>query len=154
MPWLRRSIGLLLALLLPTIPGLAAGPGPVLFFAVLSADEQSATTESPGTGRADFSLDRGSLRLRWKVSFGRLTSSAIGAHIHGPQRPGTNAGVQVDLGQKPLRSPLQGAAILTDAQLQYLLAGRMYVNIQTSRYPAGELRGQIQRGPPAGPTGN
>jgi hypothetical protein len=26
----------------------------------------------------------------------------------------------------------------------------MYVNIRTQKYPAGELRGQIQRLPPAG----
>jgi hypothetical protein len=38
--------------------------------------------------------------------------------------------------------------VLTDAQLEYLLAGRMYVNVRSRRYPAGELRGQIQRVPP------
>lgn len=122
--------------------------GPVKFFADLSADEQSATTISPGTGRADFSLERETLRLSWKVTYNKLTSAATGAHIHGPQRPGTNAGIQVDLAPKGLQPLLEGSAILTDAQLEYLLAGRMYVNIHSVRYPLGELRGQIQRRAP------
>lgn len=128
------------------------GP-PVQFFADLSAAEQSTTTLSPGVGRADFSLERATLRLSWRVSFERLTSTALGAAVHGPQRPGTNAGVQIDLGGARPRSPLSGSAVLTDAQLEYLLAGRMYVNIRSSRYPSGELRGQIQRRPPVARAG-
>jgi hypothetical protein len=92
-------------------------------------------------------LDRATLRFSWRVSFTGLTSAAIGAAVHGPQRPGTNAGVQVDMGGKRPAATLQGSAVLTDAQLQYLLAGRMYVNIRSQKYPAGELRGQIQRLP-------
>lgn len=124
------------------------GP-PIGFIAVMTADEQSATTESPGIGRAEFLLDRATTTLSWKVTFKDTTSEVTGAHIHGPQRPGTNAGIQFDLGTKGLKNqPLEGSAVLTDAQLEYLLSGRMYVNIHTSKYPAGELRGQIERVPP------
>ncbi|MFO1426258.1 MAG: CHRD domain-containing protein [Steroidobacteraceae bacterium] len=125
-----------------------AGP-PVRFYADLSPEEQSTTTISNGRGRADFSLERATLRLSWRVSWARLTTSVVGAGIHGPQRPGTNAGVQFDMGTRGLAPPLTGSAVLTDAQLQYLLAGRMYVNVRTRKYPDGELRGQIQRLPPA-----
>ena len=149
--WSRKAQSCCVAALL-FLPSLAAavdaGP-PVRFYANLRPEEQSSTTISPGSGRADFELDRATLRLSWRASFKALTSAAIGAAVHGPQRPGTNAGVQVDMGGKRPASALQGAAVLTDAQLQYLLAGRMYVNIRTQKYPAGELRGQIQRLPPA-----
>ncbi len=138
------------ALLLAPVLSAAVDTGPpVRFYANLTPDEQSSTTLSSGVGRADFTLQRADLRLSWRVTFSRLTSAAIGAALHGPQRPGTNAGVQVDLGGKRPAAALQGSAVLTDAQLQYLLAGRMYVNIRTQKYPAGELRGQIQRLPPA-----
>ena len=126
----------------------SAGP-PVRFYADLSPDEESTTTVSPGTGRADFSLERATLRLSWRVTYSKLTSGVIGAAVHGPQRPGTNAGVQLDMGAKGFAPPLVGSAVLTDAQLQYLLAGRMYVNIRSRKYPDGELRGQIQRLPPS-----
>jgi hypothetical protein len=132
--------------LLVAAPAQAADP--IAYFAVLSADEQSTTTESPGTGRANFSLDRDTLRLSWRITFSDLTSPPTGAHIHGPQRPGANAGVQVDLAPKGvLKSPIEGSAVLTDGQVEYLVAGRMYVNIHTQKYPEGELRGQIQRVP-------
>ncbi len=142
-----RAVGLL-ALLLGVSTLRAAEPGPVRFFALLSAEEQSTTTLSKGAGRADFSLDRDTLRLSWRLSFSGLASPATGAAVHGPQRPGTNAGIQIDLAPKSLAPPLQSSAVLTDAQLEYLLAGRMYVNVRSRRYPAGELRGQIQRVPP------
>lgn len=124
------------------------GP-PIGFYAVLTADEQSATTESPGSGRADFLLDRATTTLSWKVTYKDTTSPVTGAHIHGPQRPGVNAGVMFDLAQKGQKLPLEGSVVLTDAQLEYLLSGRTYVNIHTTKYPAGELRGQIERVPPA-----
>jgi hypothetical protein len=140
------------AFLLIALGGMTASaqesPGPIGFYADLSADEQAETTESPGFGRADFLLDRDTVRLSWKVTYSKLTSAATGAHVHGPQRPGTNAGVQIDLAPKGLILPLEGSAVLTDAQLEYLLSGRMYVNIHSQRYPRGELRGQIQRVPP------
>lgn len=121
--------------------------GPVLFVADLSADEQTSTVNSAGRGRAEFSLDRATLRFSWKVSYSRLSSRALGVSVNGPQRPGTNAGVQIDLAPRGPAATLQGSAVLTEAQLDYLLAGRMYVNLRTARYPVGELRGQIQRVP-------
>ena len=125
-------------------------PDPIVFYADLSADEQSSTTISPGSGRVDFFLERATQRFSWVVRFQDLTTRPIGAAVHGPQRPGTNAGVQFALAPESGLSnlPLQGSVVLTDAQIEYLLSGRMYVNIRTLRYPEGELRGQIERQPP------
>jgi hypothetical protein len=120
------------------------GP-PISFYADLSADEQSAITESPGAGRVEFTLDRPTLRLSWKLTYNVLTTPATGVHIHGPQTPGGNAGVLVDLGGNGLKSPIAGSAILDGGQLEYLLTGRMYVNLHTTKYPEGELRGQVMR---------
>ena len=125
------------------------GP-PIAFVAILSADNQSATTESPGSGRVDFLLDRPTTRLSWKATYKGTTTQVTGAHIHGPQRPGVNAGVLFDMAPNGLgKLPLEGSVILTDAQLEYLLSGRTYVNIHTTKYPEGELRGQIDRVPPS-----
>ncbi len=120
------------------------GP-PIRFHAVLSADEQSAPTESPGVGCAIFVLDRSTLRLEWKMTYSKLLATATAAHVHGPQTPGGNAGVLFDLAPDGMQSPLQGSVILNDGQLSYLLTGRTYVNLHSTRYPAGELRGHIMR---------
>ena len=119
---------------------------PIRFYANLSADEESAPTESPGKGRADFVLERETLKFSWSITYEGVTTPVTGAWIHGPQRPGTNAGKLVDLAPRGLKSPLQGSIILNEGQLEYLLAGRLYVNIYTTRYKdGGELRGQSTR---------
>ena len=120
------------------------GP-PIRFHALLSADEQSAPTTSPGVGCALFVLDRPTLELTWTITYSQLTSTATAAHVHGPQTPGGNAGVLFDLAPDGMGNPLKGALVLNDGLLAYLLTGRVYVNLHTTQYPAGELRGQVMR---------
>lgn len=120
------------------------GP-PILFEAVLTADEQTAPTESPGTGLAQLSLERSDLKLTWTVTFSGLTSAATTAHIHGPARLGDDAPAVIDLGAANPTSPLSGSTTLSDIQLELFLKGRVYVNIHSAKFPKGELRGQIQR---------
>jgi hypothetical protein len=122
-----------------------SGP-PINFFAVLSADEESAVTESPGVGRVDFVLDRRTLKLSWKVSFRKLTSAALGMHVHGPQTPGGEAGILFELAPAgALRDGFAGFKVLDDGLLGYLVQDRLYVNLHTRRYPAGELRGPVRK---------
>ena len=125
-----------------------AGP-PIRFFADLSADEESAVTESPGAGRVEFVLDRKTLRLSWKVSFRKLTTAPIGLHVHGPQTPGGEAGILFELAPpRGLRDGVSGEKLLDDGLLGYLVQDRLYVNLQTRRYPAGELRGPVRKARP------
>ncbi len=118
---------------------------PIQFVADLSADEESAPTESPGSGHAEFTLDRATLKLNWVVTFEKLTTPLTSAVVRGPQKPGTNAGVLFELGPSTAKSPIKGSITLNDGQLEYLLAGRMYVNLHTVKYKDGELRGQLHR---------
>ena len=120
------------------------GP-PIAWTTDMSADEESAFTESPGLGHADFTLERATLRFSWKVTFSKLIGKVTGVRIYGPQTPGGNAGVLVDLGGGGLTSPVEGFAVLNDGQLRYLVTDRMYINVTTTKYPAGEIRGQLQR---------
>ena len=120
------------------------GP-PIRFRALLSADEQTVTTESPGVGCALFVLDRPTLRITWTVTYQDMTSAALAANVHGPQGVGSNAGVLWNLAPDGMKSPLTGSIVLNDGQLEYLLTDRVYANITSRRYPEGELRGQIRR---------
>ena len=47
---------------------------------------------------------------------------------------------------------MEGSVTLNEGQLEYLLTGRMYVNLHTVKYPNGEIRGQLSRQRPAGST--
>jgi hypothetical protein len=126
----------------------AAGP-PIHFYADLSADEQSAVTDSPALGRADFILERATLRFSWVVTYSDLTSAPTAAGLHGPQTPGGNAGLLIDISETGLGSPIKGSKIITDGEVDYLLTGKMYVNLRTAKFDLGELRGQIMRKRPS-----
>lgn len=121
--------------------------GPIYFYANLSADEESAPTESNGSGRAEFTLDRDTMRLSWVVTYVGL-GQVLSAQIAGPQRVGVNGSQIYDLGKTGLKSPVKGSIVMTDGELQYLMERHLYVNITTARYKDGELRGQIERLPP------
>lgn len=116
------------------------------FYADLSANNQTRLTISPASGKADFELDLTNLTLTWEVEFQGLTGAPVAASLHGPSQPGANGLAFVDLAPEGIRSPLSGSAVLTEAEVQYLLAGWTYVNITTDKFPYGEARGQVDVG--------
>ncbi len=120
------------------------GP-PISWFTNLSADEMSWTVDSPGTGRADFVLDRETMKFSWTVTYQKLTSPAVRVAIHGPQTPGGEAGVLIDLGEGGVASPIKGSTIINDGMLRYLVTDRFYLMITTTKNKTGEIRGQLQR---------
>ncbi|MDX2221302.1 MAG: CHRD domain-containing protein [Rhodospirillaceae bacterium] len=119
----------------------------ILFTAKLTPDEQSAPTYSPASGVAEVRLERETLKITWKVTYQDLTGPATVAGLYGPENVGANAGMVVDLSPNGLKSPIEGSAVLSDGTFQYLITGRVYVNIHTAKYPDGELRGQLRRQP-------
>jgi hypothetical protein len=79
--------------------------------------------------------------LRWRLTFSRLTSRAIGAHIH-LGAPGTTGRVVVAL-CGPCRSGVARTARLRPSIVEALEDGLAYVNVHTRRNRRGEIRGQI-----------
>ncbi len=134
--------------LLATLSGPAtiAADDDILFTATLSDDDQSVPTTSPGVGFAEVRLERATMKITWKVTYKGLTSPPTAAGLYGPENVGGNAGLVVDLatGGK-LASPLTGSTVLSDGVFQYLITGRVYVNIHSRKYKDGELRGQLRR---------
>jgi hypothetical protein len=128
------------------LPALAADDD-IIFTAVLTDNEQSIPTESPGKGFIEARLERATLKLSWKVTFENLTSPPTEAGLYGPENVGANAGQVIDLtgGKRPIQSPIIGSAVLSDGVFQYLITTRVYANIHTTKYKDGELRGQLRR---------
>ena len=115
------------------------------FATVLSPDEEVSPTETRGQGQVELWLERGSLKIRWRVTFSDLTSAPTQLGLFGPENAGATAGLLVSLGGAGMKSPFEGSATLTDGQFQYLITTRVYANLMTKKYPGGELRGQLRR---------
>ena len=112
------------------------------FFAVLNGGQETPATDTDAFGVAYFTFDDKSLSLCYSVTFIRLSTTETAAHIHGPGAPGTAAPVLVALAPVP-GNPKNGCVTLPKANKKDLKRGLTYVNVHSSRFPSGEIRGQL-----------
>lgn len=132
------------------------------FRAHLSGDQEVPVRETLATGQAVFQLSKDGQELSYKILVANLENITM-AHIHaaaagvngpvvtwlypsGPPAmliPGTTNGILYEgvIRKANLIGLLAGGEISDLVDL--LVAGNAYVNVHTSLYPAGEIRGQI-----------
>jgi len=79
--------------------------------------------------------------LVWRLTFSRLTGKAFAAHIHSGAR-GKAGPVIVPL-CTPCRTGARGRVTVDASVISALESGRTYVNVHTTKNPAGEIRGQL-----------
>lgn len=110
-----------------------------------------------GSGAGTLTLDDALNTLTFNnIPWGGLSANATAAHIHGPAAPGVDAGVIYNLvptytqagstsgfinGTLPLVDGQAGFSLAT--QLSQLHSGLWYINIHSTAFPGGEIRGQI-----------
>ncbi len=117
-------------------------------YASLDGSQEVPINASPGIGTGMMTYDDVVNQLNWNITFSGLLAGATASHFHGPAAPGVAAGVQVpiSLGASlgATSGTLIGMATLTATQETQLLSNLWYINIHTSLYPGGEIRGQVQ----------
>lgn len=107
---------------------------------VTTIDGPQAGVASPATGSGTLTYDDASNNLAWDITYSGLLAPETISHFHGPAAPGVSAAPQITL---PLGSPKVGNATLSETQEGQLLGGLWYVNIHSTVYPDGEIRGQV-----------
>ena len=107
----------------------------------LAASQEVPPVSSPGTGSVVTTLDKSTRTLRWSVTHSGLSGPVTAGHFHGPAAAGANAGVALPF--TGTASPIEGSAVLTEAQMADLVAGKWYANLHTAANPGGEIRGQV-----------
>jgi hypothetical protein len=88
-----------------------------------------------------FSATLSGSKLKWKLTFKRLTGSVSAAHIHLAKR-GKAGPVIVPL-CGPCKSGTSGTAVVSSKVVSEMKSGDTYVNVHTAKNPAGEIRGQV-----------
>lgn len=149
---------------LVAVPAVLAGTDQERNFAAhLSGGEEVPANDSIATGQAIFRLSADGSELHYKLIVANI-QNVTQAHIH-LAPAGSNGGVVVWLYPSappaqliPGRSQgilaegtitaanlvgaLAGASL--DDLVQHMVDGNAYVNVHTSQFPGGEIRGQIQ----------
>lgn len=122
--------------------------GPTLYLAALTPE---GTAQSGGSGVATLLLSGDEKTGTVRFNFANLTTPKMAAHVHGPADPGTTARILFDLDDAPreadgaFRWTFGNVGTVTAAQIGAALkTGRLYVNIHSSRYPGGEIRGHFR----------
>lgn len=114
------------------------------YCAVLDGTQEVPPKLTPATGFGHMTLSATNDTLYYSVQYSGLLAARTAAHFHAPAPPGVNAGVvQGIAGAGPTSDTIVGIWLIPAAQLANLLAGQMYVNVHTSVYPGGEIRGQL-----------
>lgn len=112
----------------------------LLFVANLTGLQETPPNNSTATGRASLLLSPDEKTARVSLTFAGLSSGQTDAHIHGPALPGVSAPPIFPL---PLGQVNDFPITLTPSQVQDLKNGLFYVNVHSSNFPAGEIRGQF-----------
>jgi len=121
----------------------------ISFRATLAGWEENPPRSTPAMGWATATLD---LSTNWFVfhdNWTGLTAGATASHIHAPAPLGANAPVIIPFG--PANGFIAGttsgsvnySGMLTNLQVSEFLDGMAYVNVHTTTFPGGEIRGQL-----------
>jgi hypothetical protein len=124
------------------------------FEADLDPGQEVDAVVSDGEGEAEFTVRRN--KVRFKLEWDDLTSSAVMAHIHCAEA-GVNGPVGVTLFAKTKGDDgrVKGSFKTPDAGndcgwltlgdvLAAMVSGNAYVNVHTVNFPGGEIRGQVE----------
>ena len=142
----RRAVfaGIIVAVVLLSATGAGAQETVRLYARMTGAAERPTPNNSPGVGTALVSVHPDNT-VCTVLRVARLTTPVIGAHIH--VGPSTAAGPVVI----PLTSPTNGysqTCTTVSADLATQLRtnpSNYYANVHTTRFPGGEVRGQLVR---------
>jgi hypothetical protein len=109
------------------------------YSAVLNGLQEVPPNASPATGSGDFVLNDAQTSLSYNVSFSGLVAPQTAAHIHNAP-VGVNGPVVFPFA---VGSPQIGDWAIPADMVVELQQGELYVNVHSTTFPGGEIRGQI-----------
>lgn len=117
----------------------------------LSGAQEVPAVSTTGTGTAEISYDPSMKMITYKITWqlGSASATNTNMHFHGSDTGSDTVSSGVALAITGFSTgnngTLSGMTVaLSNAQEAQLLAGKWYVNIHSSTYGSGELRGNIK----------
>jgi len=120
-----------------------SGKQPLVFTATLNGSQETPPNNSTAAGTATLLLSPDEKTALVSLNFNGLSSAETAAHIHGPAPLGTAGAVLFPL---PNGSFTDFLISPSATDVQNLKNGQLYVNVHSSNFLNGEIRGQFQTG--------
>ncbi len=116
-----------------------------IFTAYLNGAQEAPTpVATTATGYARIVLNEGAGTIQFTVVFTGLAGTQNNCHIHAPAAIGAATGVAINFGVVGGTSgTITGSAVITPTQISQLRAHLGYVNVHSTAFPGGEIRGQL-----------
>jgi Cu/Zn superoxide dismutase len=115
----------------------------------MTGSQQVPANSSTATGTVNVTYNKDTKNLTYTITWSGLTSAPTAMHFHGPAAAGANAAILIAVNGFPatVAGSVTGSVNIASLPIGTaeadLLAGKIYFNISTANYPAGEIRGQI-----------
>lgn len=119
----------------------AASAQTIVLKAELTGAQVVPPVTTPAMGTAWFLMDLATDTVTFEMTYDQLSAAETGAQIEGFAASGANGTMQFTLGPGKHKT---GTWNYTAADEKSILDGMSYVVIQSTAFPAGELRGQIE----------
>lgn len=128
------------------------------YVCVLSGLSEVPPNATPATGNATVVLNAAQTQLSVSCQFQNLASAYTASHIHGPGPAGTNQPVKWAFTGVPagwvFNGPTTAGTLtnflvigITATDVTDLNNGQYYVNVHSTTFPGGEIRGQLGASP-------
>ncbi len=143
---MRRNFSLMLTIFLSAIVFSTTALAQQRFTASVNGNQEVPVRAIGGTGRFVITLNAAETAVTVSGTYTGTTSNVVAGHIHDAGVVGVNGPVRFNFnltgGTSGTVGPLTFA--VTPAQVADLRAKRWYVNIHTSNFTGGEIRGQVK----------
>lgn len=145
----QHLASILLPLLLFVIAGMSAAHAqttesfPATHFTILDGDNEVPPTTNAGQGIAIMRYDPSSTSLEYRVTVFLPGDTISAAHFHTGAEGMTGPPVHTINFPAGRQTATGTWSNISTEHLQLLAAGNVYVNVHTTRNPAGQVRGQV-----------
>jgi hypothetical protein len=110
------------------------------------AEEVPGPGDPDGSGTAIITLNPGKEKVCWVISVSNITLPATGAHIHEGEA-GVAGPIDVTLSPPDESGMSSGCTDVDRDEIKEIMheIDEYYVNVHTTDYPAGAVRGQLEK---------
>lgn len=117
------------------------------FSVYLSGRQAVPANNSPGSGTCMVTLNQTETQGTVECRYRNLSSNVTGAHMHDNGPVGVNGPIRFDFSFTGSATGTIGPLTFstTPAQVADIRSNKWYVDLHTSNFPGGEIRGQVKR---------